>query len=116
VNTAAYVLSALLIIAAIGSAIADLTHQPKVMESLVRIGCKPGFERVLAGLKIAGALGVTAGIWLRPLGILATECLAVYFLCAVLAHVRVKDPLSESIPAAVLLAVSIGAAMTHLAT
>lgn len=45
----------------------------------------------LAGCLFAGALGLVLGIWWPPLGIAAGVGLVLYFLGAVVAHLRVGD-------------------------
>jgi hypothetical protein len=45
----------------------------------------------LAGCLFAGALGLVLGIWWPPLGIAAGVGLVVYFVGAVVAHLRVGD-------------------------
>ena len=112
---AGYILSGLIAAVAIASALADFTHHPRVIESLQRLGFKPGFEQVLGAIKMVGAFGIIAGIRFRPLGIVATECVALYFLCATLAHLRVKDPVRDIAPAALLMSVAVAAALTHIA-
>jgi hypothetical protein len=52
----------------------------------------------LALLKFAGALGLLAGIFYRPLGIAAGIGLVLYFAGAVVAHLRVKDVKGMPVP------------------
>lgn len=111
-----YILGGLLAVVCIGSAGADFTRHPTVMQSLNRLGFKPGFERVCGAFKLAGGVGIVAGIWARTFGIFATECVAVYFLCAALAHLRVRDSAKDTAPAAVLLVLAIAATITHMAS
>ena len=85
------------------------------MAALDRLGFRPGFTKVLATLKILGGTGVVLGILIRPLGILASECLTAYFLCAILAHVRVKDPTAEMVPSVGFFAIALAATLTHMA-
>src|SRR2546421_846295 len=46
---------------------------------------------VLAGLELAAALGVLVGLWIAPLGIVAATGTALYFVGALVGHVRVGD-------------------------
>ncbi len=46
---------------------------------------------VLAALEIAGALGLLVGLAWAPLGIAAAIGVVLYFVGAVIAHLRVKD-------------------------
>jgi hypothetical protein len=42
-------------------------------------------------IKFAAAAGLTAGIWIPTLGLIANACLILYFLAAITAHVRARD-------------------------
>ncbi|MGW0710223.1 DoxX family protein [Streptomyces sp. NPDC002643] len=57
----------------------------------------------LALLKFAGALGLLAGIFYRPLGVAAGIGLVLYFVGAVLAHLRVKDVKGTPVPVVLVL-------------
>ncbi|MFM7617540.1 MAG: DoxX family protein [Actinomycetes bacterium] len=54
-----------------------------------------------------GGLGVVVGVWMPVLGLLAALFLTLYFLGAVFAHLRIKDPLKEVAPAIVLFVVAL---------
>jgi uncharacterized membrane protein YphA (DoxX/SURF4 family) len=84
------IFGALLAFAAIGSAIAKLKKVPDVMTAMASVGVKPNQIPVLALLEIAGGLGIIVGIWSKPLGTLASACLALYFLGAMFAHISKK--------------------------
>ena len=83
----------------LASAAGDLRKDPKVIESLYSIGVKDSQLPVLAGLKVLGAAGLLLGVWLPWLGILASVCLFLYFLLAVVAHVRVGHKIAQFGPA-----------------
>lgn len=80
----------LLAFASIGSAIAKLKKVPDVMASMESVGVKPSQVPTLAFLEIAGGLGVIAGIWSPALGLLASACLVLYFVGAVVSHLIKK--------------------------
>ena len=68
---------------------------------------------LLAACEIAGAAGVVLGFWWPPLGAAAAGGLVVYFLGAVIAHLRVGD--SRGIgPAAFLLTLSLAALVLRI--
>jgi hypothetical protein len=52
----------------------------------------------LAGLEIAGAVGILVGLWLEPVGIAAAAGLVAYFLGAVGGHLRVGDTKNVAMP------------------
>jgi uncharacterized membrane protein YphA (DoxX/SURF4 family) len=85
------VTASLLGLIATASGIQKLRKDPKVLEVMHSVGVKDNQLPILAGLEIAGALGLLIGIWIPPLGIAASIGLALYFLGAVVAHVRAKD-------------------------
>lgn len=54
-----------------------------------------GFPRrywpLMPAIKFAAAVGLLAGIWIPVLGVLTTGSLVLYFLIAIVMHVRVRD-------------------------
>jgi hypothetical protein len=89
------IFASLLAFAAIGSAIAKLKKVPDVMTSMASVGVKPNQVPILATLEIAGGLGIIAGIWMPSLGVLASACLALYFLGAIISHAIKKHGPAE---------------------
>ena len=89
------IVAVLLGIAALGSAFGKLSRNPKVVESMHSVGVTDPQMRGLAVLEILGALGLLLGIWLPWLGVLAAACLTLYFLGAVVSHLRAKQGLKE---------------------
>ena len=89
------ILGSLLALASIGSGFAKLKQVPQVMQSMESVGVKANQVPVLAALEIAGGLGLVAGIWLQPLGVLSAICLALYFVGAVIGHLRKNHGIAE---------------------
>jgi len=89
------IFAGLLAFAAIGSAISKLMKVPDVMEAMAKVGVKPNQIPVLASLEIAGGLGIIAGIWNKPLGVLASACLALYFVGALITHFSRKHKVAD---------------------
>ncbi len=81
------------------SAMGKLTKMPKVVESLTHVGVKPQQFVILAGLEVAAAIGLIIGLWVAPLGIAAGIGSVLYFVGAIIAHLRVKDTKGLSGPA-----------------
>ena len=106
-NTALIALSALLGIAAAGSGFGKLAKVPAVMESMAAVGVRTQQVPLLAALEIAGAAGLLVGIWSKALGVAAAVCLALYFLGAVLSHLRKGHGAKEFGAAAGILAVAV---------
>jgi uncharacterized membrane protein YphA (DoxX/SURF4 family) len=94
-NIALIIFTSLLAFAAIGSAIAKLKKVPDVMTSMASVGVKPQQVPVLAALEIAGGLGLIVGIWLPGLGALSAACLLLYFIGALVSHMKKKHTVAE---------------------
>jgi DoxX-like family len=77
---------------------------PRIVETLNTIQVPKSMYAPLAALKFAGALGLLIGIFWRPLGIAAASGLVLYFLGAVITHLRVKDTKGAGSPAVLTLA------------
>ena len=89
------IFGALLAFAAIGSAISKLKKVPDVMEAMAKVGLKPNQIPMLAFLEIAGGLGIIAGIWIKPLGVISSACLALYFAGALFTHFSRKHKVAD---------------------
>ncbi len=77
---------------AVGSGVAKLQHNPRIVTGINGvIGVPMPWFPVLAACEIAGALGILIGIFWPPLGLAAAVGLVVYFVGAIVAHLRVRD-------------------------
>ena len=101
------VLSILLALMAFASAAGKLRRAPQEMESMHHVGVKENQVPLLAVVEIAGGVGLLIGFAWALLGQLAAAGLVLYFLGAVLAHLRIKDGLKVFAPAAFLLVLSV---------
>jgi hypothetical protein len=63
------------------------------------VGVPERFFPVLAGLELAGAAGIVAGLWLAALGVAAAGGLVAYFVGAAIGHLRVGDTKGLMMPA-----------------
>jgi len=70
---------------------------------------------VLAGLELGGAAGIVIGLWLQPLGIAAAVALVLYFIGALIGHLRVGDTKNLTMPLP-LLALSAAVLVLQLIT
>jgi len=73
------------------------------------VGIPLNYLPLLAACEFAGAIGLLVGIWWPPLGIAAAIGLILYFVAAVISHLRVGDAKGMG-PAAFMLALA-GAAL-----
>jgi uncharacterized membrane protein YphA (DoxX/SURF4 family) len=114
----AVVVSIVLAVVLSGSAYAKLTKNPQVVESLVgRVGVPEDRLWMLAGLELAGAAGLIIGLFWAPLGIAAAIGVILYFIGALIAHVRAGDtPVASLAPPAVILVVAVITLVLRLTT
>lgn len=112
----AYIATAVLISAIlVFTARNQLVREKEVTASLTRLGVPDRMFAVLATLQLLGAAGLLIGIFFRPLGIAAAIGVVLFFLGAVIAHLRANDAKGAPIPA-VLAAFSIVPLALGLAT
>ncbi|MEU3060287.1 DoxX family protein [Streptomyces subrutilus] len=98
--TAYAVVGILLALALTASAVFTLRRNEQVVANMRKVRVPEAWLPRLAALKAAGAVGLMAGLWIAPLGVAAAVGVTLYFIGAVISHVRVKD--YELAPAAVL--------------
>ncbi|MFD6418757.1 DoxX family protein [Streptomyces sp. NPDC060194] len=111
----AYTVVAILLAVAVGgSAVMTFTRNPQVVGSMTKVGVPESRLPLLATAKAAGALGLLAGLVVPALGVAAAAGLLLYFVGAVIAHLRVRDV--ELAPAGLLALVSAAALVLRLAS
>ncbi|MEO8814792.1 MAG: DoxX family protein [Mycobacterium sp.] len=91
-------------------AVACAIPVPYITTALDTVGCPPRVRTVLPIVKVAAAVGLASANRFPVLARLTTAALTLYFTLAVGAHVRVRDTVANTVPAAVFLALF--AAMT----
>ncbi|MFJ9941211.1 DoxX family protein [Streptomyces erythrochromogenes] len=101
------VVGCLLALALAASAAFTLQRNDQIVASMQKVRVPDSWLPRLATLKAAGAMGLVAGLWVTPLGVAAAAGVTLYFIGAVISHVRVKD--YELAPAAVLALVAAAA-------
>lgn len=109
------VLAALLGLAAGGSGLQKLRREPRVVASMHAVGVTDSRIPLLAVLEILGVIGLIVGIWVPWVGVAAAAGLALYFLGAVISHVRVRSAIKEAIPAVVILLIALATLALELA-
>ncbi|MEY2462332.1 MAG: hypothetical protein QOH64_470 [Acidimicrobiaceae bacterium] len=76
----------------VASGAAKLTKQARVVEGInERVGVPLSWFPALASAEIAGAAGLVIGLWVPALGIAAAIGVVLYFVGAVIAHLRAND-------------------------
>jgi uncharacterized membrane protein YphA (DoxX/SURF4 family) len=98
-KTAVIICGALLTFFGLFSASGKFSKIENTMKAMEHVGVKPAQIKILAILETLGALGIIVGIWSKPLGIVAASGMTLYFIGAVVAHLRIKDKLKDYAPA-----------------
>jgi hypothetical protein len=114
----AYIIVAAVFTVMLGmSARMKLVHDPLAVEVIGGVvGVPLRFFPVLALLEVAGAVGLLAGIGLKPLGVAAGTALVAYFVGAITSHVRKRDRVPGHVgPPVMMLAISAAALALRLA-
>jgi hypothetical protein len=97
------VVSVLLSVILVGSGAAKLTRAARVVDTLTGIGVPIGWFPWLATAEIAGGVGLILGLAVGPLGVAAAIGVVLYFIGAVIAHLRVNDRKGVGAPAVLLI-------------
>lgn len=92
----------------------DLVRSERVAASMARTGVPEAWMTTLGVLKAVGALGLLVGIWVPPIGLAAAAGLVLFFVGAIVVHLRSRF-YSFGFPVG-FLALAVGALMLRLAT
>jgi len=115
-NTAFLTVTVVLALLVMFSGLGKIRRDPKIVQVVHdTVGVPLKYFPILAACEFAGALGVVAGIWWPPLGFAAGVGLVVYFVGAVIFHLRVRDVKGLG-PAAFMLALAAAAFALRLVT
>ncbi|MFD9409224.1 DoxX family protein [Streptomyces sp. NPDC059989] len=101
------VVGGLLALVLAASATLTLQRNDQIVTGMRKVQVPDSWLPRLAVLKAAGAIGLIVGLWITPLGVAAAIGVTLYFIGAVITHLRAKD--YELAPAAVLTAVAAAA-------
>ena len=115
----AYIIVAAVFTVMLGmSARMKLVHDPLAVEVIGGVvGVPLRLFPVLALLEVAGAVGLLAGIGLKPVGVAAGIGLVAYFLGAITSHLRKRDLVpSHIVPPVTMVAIATAALALRLAT
>lgn len=110
------IVTGLLALVALNSALMKLRRNEQVITTIHgTVGVPMAALPVLAGLEIAGAVGIVAGLWWPTLGVAAAAGLVLYFVGAVIGHLRVRDSKGVAMPL-VPLALSVAVLVLRVVT
>ncbi|MGW0122273.1 DoxX family protein [Streptomyces sp. NPDC003327] len=85
------VVGVLLAFALSASAFLTFTRNPQITESMTKLGVPSSWLPWLAAAKAAGAIGLLAGLAVPAIGAAAAVGVVLYFLGALVSHLRAKD-------------------------
>ena len=113
----AFLLTTILFAAMVAfSAVAKIRRDPKVVHVIQEVvGVPLPFFPLLAACELAGALGLVVGIWWPWVGVAAGIGLVIYFVGAVVSHLRVGDVKGVG-PAVFMLMAAVGALALRVLT
>lgn len=112
--TATVIISIVFALVLVVSGSGKLAGQKQQLETMRKVGFPADKLWLLASAEIAGAAGLIVGLFWWPLGVAAAIGLILYFVGALTAHLRVRDPGWP--PAAVLFLVAVAALVLRLAS
>ena len=113
-DTVSVVLAIVLAAVCAIASIADFKVIPQVIQTMERLRLPVRLIPVLGVAKLAGAIGLLTGLAIDALLVFTALCLTVYFALATWFHVRVRDDVVETAPAAALWLVSLATLFTAL--
>ena len=113
----AYVVVAVLAAAANAAAAAfDFARADRVLANMTKVGVPRSWLVPLGALKAAGALGLLVGIGVPLLGVAASAGLVLFFVGAIITHIRAHaEALSYAYPGTFLL-LALGSLVPRLAS
>jgi hypothetical protein len=104
--TTAVLVTTIVLNAAIG--LADLRKARFVLATSAAVDIPPSWLPLLGALKLAGAAGLLAGLFgVRPIGLAAAIGLILFFVGAIVAHVRARK-ITTGLAPLVFLALAVG--------
>jgi len=102
-----------LIAVQLGDAVFNTIPTQWLTDDLDHLGIPQDLRVVFPIVKSASALGLLAGLKWPGLGRVTSRAMVLYFILAMGAHARVKDPAWRFVPAAAMLGWSIAAVRTY---
>jgi hypothetical protein len=100
----------LLAFGVLASAAAQISGNKVILANMTHLGIPVGMLPFLATCLIAGGAGLVIGLWYPPLGIAAAVGLVLYFVGALVAHLRKGD--FKGLPAPTLFLILAGIAVS----
>ncbi|HET6860208.1 MAG TPA: DoxX family protein [Streptomyces sp.] len=89
--TAYAVVAGLLALALLASATFTFTRQEQIVANMTKVGVPDSWFPRLSALKAAGAVGLLIGLFVVPIGVAAAIGVVLYFIGALVFHIRARD-------------------------
>jgi hypothetical protein len=99
--------SALLVVACLLPAAGKLAGHPKMRHAAAHFGIAWHRYRLIGVAELAAAVGVLAGLFWQPAGLLAATGMTLLLLGALIVHRRAHDSIREAVPALGGLAITV---------
>jgi hypothetical protein len=96
------------------AAIIDFARPESIFTTMARLGVPESWLSMLGILKAAGALGLLVGIGIPAIGVAASVGLVLFFVAAIITHLRARD--YSLGPAIVFLMLAVAALVLRLAS
>jgi hypothetical protein len=84
------------------AAVLNIFYLEEARKNGQRLGLSPARSRFIGWCQLAGVVGLTGGLFWRPLAIAAATGFLVMMILAVIAHRRVGDSFALALPAIVI--------------
>jgi uncharacterized membrane protein YphA (DoxX/SURF4 family) len=111
--TATVIVSSLLALALFASGLSKLRKDPKQLQIMEAVGFPKDKMWLLGVAEIAGTIGLVAGLFWWPIGIAAAIGVILYFIGAIISHLRVKEGFSTPL---IVLLVAVAALVLRATT
>lgn len=97
------------------AAVLNIFYMEHSRENSAHLQISSSLARFIGWCQLAAVIGLIAGLFWRPLGIAAAVGLLLLMIGAVIAHRRVQDPISQTVPAIVVFVLSAVVLAGHIA-
>ena len=76
-------------------------------EEFIAYGLPSWIMYLVGSLKVAFSIGLLVGLWIPEVVVFSASGIAIMMFFAIVMHVKIKDPLTKSIPAITFLVLSV---------
>ncbi|MGP4080677.1 DoxX family protein [Pseudalkalibacillus sp. R45] len=102
-----FVLQSILVALFLSVSLQKISGHPQQVNIFKNLKLPQWFRVVTGWVQLVGVVGLIIGFWVTWVVVIAGLWFGITMLIGMIAHIRVKDPFSKSIPAFVLLVISV---------